>query len=170
MHSRVSKVERELEELRSENNIIKSDVEEIKSTIEKVPEHFSQKDILRAFVGSLFLGFSIIFSGNLIRIANTMPFTHIWIILIFTAIVLTTEIYFIGYRRVEEKEKRPFFQFWIKRILAFYVVAFIVAFVLMYIFGLVYLVSGTEELIKTLVIVSGPTAIGASIGDLLKKY
>ncbi|MFA5797672.1 MAG: DUF2391 family protein [Candidatus Woesearchaeota archaeon] len=170
MHQRISRLEREIEDIQFENITIKKDVEDIKNSIDKTPEHFSEKDILRAFVGSLFLGFSIIFSGNLLTIVRAMPFIHIWIIILFTLLVLTAEIYFIGYKRVLKTDNRKFGQFWIKRLLAFYIVAIIVAFILTYIFGLIYLADGTSELIKILFIVSGPAAIGASIGDLLKKY
>ncbi len=170
MHTRITKIERELDELRSENEEIRGNVAEIKTSIEKVPEHFSVKDVLRAFIGSLFLGFSIVFSGNLLMVAKVMPLEHCITIIAFTFVVLTAEIYFIGYKRVTQTEKRRFGQFWAKRIFAFYGVAFIVAFILIYIFGVIYLANNTTELIKAIIIVSGPAAIGASIGDLLKKY
>jgi len=170
MHQRVSRLEREMDDLRFENIEIKKNVEEIHKSIDKTPEHFSAKDVLRAFVGSLFLGFSVIFSGNLIGIARVMPTVHIIPIIAFTIILLTAEIYFIGYQRILEKEQRKFGQFWLKRIIAFSIVAFIVAFILTYIFGIIYLVNSNIELFKILIIVSGPAAVGASIGDLLKKY
>lgn len=170
MHSRITKIEQELSELREDNRVIKEDVEDIKTHVDKVPEHFSEKDILRSFIGSLFLGFSIIFSGSLIAVSRVMPFEHIFTIIFFTLIILIAEIYFIGYSHVENKNHRKFPQFMIKRLLTFYLVAALVSFILMYIFGLIYLVESSEQLIKLIIIISGPCAIGASIGDLLKKY
>lgn len=170
MHSRITNIEQELSDLRDDNQILKEDVNDIRRHIDKVPEHFSEKDILRAFIGSLFLGFSTIFSGSLLLVASTMPIEHISTIIFFTLIILIAEIYFIGYSRVEDKKNRRFPQFLIKRLLTFYIVATLVSFILIYIFGLIYLVESTEQLVKIIVIISGPCAIGASIGDLLKKY
>ena len=171
MHHRITRLEREIEEIQSENSVIKNDVEQVKKDlINKTPEHFSGKDILRSFIGSLFLGFSVVFSTNLLNLAKIMPAQHIYFILAFIFILLTVEIYFVGYRRVDDKEHRHFGQFWIKRLIAFYAVALLVAFILVYIFGLVYLINSNVELLKVVIIMSGPCAVGASLTDLMKKY
>ncbi len=171
MHHRVTRIERELDEIKAENDIIKYDVEKLKDKfIDHTPEHFSQQDILRAFIGALFLGFSVFFSGNLFKIAFGIPIGHIYLIIIATLVVLTAEIYFIGYSRVVNKKDRGFIQFLIKRLFAFYAIAFLVALSLSFVFGIQYLTSTIEEFMRIVVIVSSPCAIGASITDLLKKY
>jgi uncharacterized membrane protein len=171
MHQRISRIERELENLEQQDTNIKNDLENLhKELIEKAPELFSKRDLLRAFLGSLFLGFSVLFSSNLLNVAKILPERHVYVILFFTFIVLSSEIYFIGYSRVPDKDKRPFMQFWLKRLLAFYFVAFAVSFILMYIFGLIYLIDTPAQFINAIIILTTPTAIGASIGDLIKKY
>lgn len=171
MYNKINNIEREIEELKQEDTIIKNDVEKIKKElIDKTPEHFNQKDILRAFMGAMFLGFSVAFSGNLLNIAYNLPIEHIKYVITFTLILLTAEIYFIGYARVEDTHKRKFGQFWLKRLIAFYLVSIIVSLMITYIFGIIYLVRSTEEYIKLIIIISGPASIGASISDLLKKY
>lgn len=171
MHRRMTHLEREIDELKVEDDIIKRDVEKIKTElIDKTPDHFSQKDVIRAFMGSLFLGFSVAFSGNILNIAFIIPPKHVYLVILFILIILTAEIYFIGYSRVLDKQKRPFVQFWIKRLLAFYLVAFIVSFMIAYIFGIIFLVDNVQHFLSLLFIISGPASIGASISDLLKKY
>jgi len=171
MHHRISRVEREIDDLKNEDDVIKRDVEKIKQElIDKTPEHFSRKDVLRAFMGSLFLAFSVAFSGNIINIANKIPDNHLYMVFLFIMILLTAEIYFIGYSRVADKQNRKFGQFWIKRLLAFYFVALIVSFMIAYVFGLIYLVDSLNHYYKLIIIISGPASIGASISDLLKKY
>jgi uncharacterized membrane protein len=171
MHQRLTRLEREIQELHDEDSIIKNDLDKIKNElVYKTPEHFSQKDVLRSFMGSLFLGFSVAFSGNILNAARIIPTQHVEFVILFTIIILTAEIYFIGYSRVTDKTKRKFGQFWIKRLIAFYLVALIVSFVLAYIFGLVYLVDSPEHFYKLIVLISAPASIGASISDLLKKY
>lgn len=171
VHQRISRLERDIEEIHSEDDYIKRDVDRLKrELIDKTPEHFSEKDILRAFIGSLFLGFSVLFSSNLLNVARLLPPRHLYVIMAFTVIVLTSEIYFVGYARVEDKENRKFGQFWLKRMIAFCLISVIVSLILIYVFGLVYLINSSEVLFSAIVLMSAPCAIGASFGDLIKKY
>jgi uncharacterized membrane protein len=171
MHHRVSQLERDITYIQYENQEIKDDVENLKKElIEKTPEHFSKRDLLRSFLGALFLGFSVLFSSNLLNVALVIPERNIYLIIAFTFIILSSEIYYIGYSRVQDKSKRPFGQFWIKRLVAFYFVAFAVSFILLYIFGLIYLIQTPEHFLRAIIILTTPTAIGASIGDLINRY
>jgi uncharacterized membrane protein len=171
MHHRVSQLERDITNIQYENEEIKSDVENLKKElIEKTPEHFSKRDLLRSFLGSLFLGFSVLFSSNLLAVSQIIPTRNIYLIIAFTFIILSSEIYYIGYSRIADKSKRPFGQFWIKRLVAFYFVAFAVSFILLYIFGLIYLISTPDHFLRAIIILTTPTAIGASIGDLINRY
>ncbi|GIU70205.1 MAG: hypothetical protein KatS3mg002_1441 [Candidatus Woesearchaeota archaeon] len=171
MSYRLTKIERDIEELKFEDDIIKKDIEKIRrDLIDKTPEHFNQKDILRAFMGSLFLAFSVAFSSNILNAAKTIPDSHIKFVILFTITILVAEIYFIGYQRVENKQKRKFGQFCVKRLTTFYLVSILVSIMITYIFGLVYLVDTPEQYYKLVLIISAPASIGASISDLLKKY
>jgi uncharacterized membrane protein len=170
MHHRISKLEREIEEIKFEEDDIKKSLDNIHKNMDKTPDHFSKKDILRAFLGSLFLAFNVSFSGNIVNISRNLPTFNIFLVIVFTIVILTSEIYFIGYNRVENKRERGFIQFWIKRILAFYIVAVLVAFMITYVFGLIYIVDDFTHYMNLIFIISGPASIGASISDLLKKY
>jgi len=171
MHNRISQIEREIQDIQAEDLEIKKDINNIKEElIEKTPEHFGKKDLLRSFLGSLFLGFSVLFSSNLLNVAEKIPTKHIYLILVFTFIVLSSEIYYIGYNRVKDKNHRPFVQFWLKRLVAFYFVAFAVSFILLYIFGMIFLIQTLSQFINAVILLTTPTAIGASIGDLIKRY
>lgn len=171
MNYRVTRLEREIEELKIEDDIIKNDIQKIRrELVDKTPEHFNQKDVLRAFMGSLFLAFSVAFSSNVVTAAKKIPDEHIKLVVVFTLVILIAEIYFIGYQRVDNKSKRKFGQFCVKRLFVFYLVAILVSIMITYIFGLVYLLDSSEQYYKMVLIISGPASIGASISDLLKKY
>jgi uncharacterized membrane protein len=167
----IEQIKRELDVVKFETDQIKNDVERIKDKlIDHTPEHFSKQDFVRAGIGALFLGFSALFSGNLLLIATNIPAFHLLVIILGTLLILTLEIYIIGYSRVTDKITRKFGQFWLKRISTFYSIAIIVAAILTYTFGFQYLVPSTESFIAVIVVLSAPCAIGASMGDLLKKY
>jgi uncharacterized membrane protein len=166
----VSDLKRELDTVKYETDLIKSDVERIKDKlIDHTPDHFSRQDWVRAFIGALFLGFSVLFSGNLFNISLNIPEVHVYVIILCTLVLLTLEIYIIGYSKVADKSSRRFGQFWIKRLISFYLVALIVSAGLSYIFGLQYLVVG-HQFLHLIIVLSAPCAVGASLGDLLKKY
>ncbi|MGV8086587.1 MAG: DUF2391 family protein [Candidatus Woesearchaeota archaeon] len=166
----LEQIKRELDVVKFETDLIKNDVERIKDKlIDHTPEHFSNQDFIRASIGALFLGFSVLFSANLISLATKIPTPHLYIIVIGTLLILTLEIYIIGYSRVSDKFSRGFGQFWIKRLMAFYITAVAIAVILSFTFGVHYLI-GAEDFISLIIILSAPCAIGASLGDLLKKY
>jgi uncharacterized membrane protein len=167
----ITDVKKELESLKYETDLIQDDVERIKDKlIDHTPEHFSRQDFIRAFIGALFLGFSVLFSGNIMIISTNVPVAHLYIIILCTVVLLTLEIYIIGYSKVVNKIARKFGQFWIKRLIAFYVIALIVAAGLAFIFGFQYLMPGQGQFIRLVIVLSAPCAVGASLGDLLKKY
>jgi len=138
------------------------------AVVEKEPEHFSKEDIVRGFFGALFFGFSFAFSKLVVDVGNVLTWAHVWIILLSTFVILTLEIYFIGYERVPNKKERLFGQFWLKRIITFYLIAYVVSFFLVYVFG-IYLLAGANVL-KIIIAISMPCSIGAAMADLLKKY
>jgi len=153
-------------------NEIDADLKTIKREIsgEQEPELFSLKDIMRAFFGALFLGFGFVFSKLLFEASMGLGWASIITIVISTILIISAEIYFIGYERVKEKGKRKFLQFWAKRFFAFYPIGIIVSYYLVAVFGLLGQVGSTENAIKLILAVSMPCSIGAAISDLLKKY
>jgi uncharacterized membrane protein len=167
----IDQIKRELDVVKFETDLIKDDVERIRDKlIDHTPEHFSKLDFIRASIGALFLGFSVLFSGNIVNLAVKIPVPHLFIIIFGTILILTLEIYIIGYSRVTDKITRKFGQFWMKRVAAFYITAFVIAILLAYTFGLQYLVPDGTHFFNLIIILSAPCAIGASLGDLLKKY
>ncbi|MBI4016298.1 MAG: DUF2391 family protein [Candidatus Aenigmarchaeota archaeon] len=146
------------------------EVELIKQILQRElpPEHFSSRDIVRSFFGAAFLGVTFVFSKNLAELVPRLDNLRLLLIVLSTFFILTFEIYYIGYQRVRDPE-RKFFQFWFKRVFTFYIVAVFVSFHLSYIYGLTTVI-GAENIIKLVIAMSMPCAIGASITDLLKKY
>lgn len=158
-----------------------SKIDEIKKGVNELrerliiaePEHFSKQDLVYAFFGALLLGLTFAVKGLLIKVSQALTMMHVVLIVVSTLLILTAEIYFIGYSRVTKKEERRFGQFWLKRIIAFYAVAIIISFFLVYIFGLNLLpeiaVHNSFGALKLIVLISMPCAIGAAITDLLKE-
>lgn len=153
---------------------IKKGVDELrKRYLMDEPEHFSKRDLVDAFFGALLLGLTFAVKGLLIRVSQALSNTNIILIIVFTLLILTAEIYFIGYSRVTKKSERKFGQFWVKRILVFVIVAAITSIVLIYLFGLNKLSeinNNFSSVFRLIVLISMPCAIGAAIADLLKKY
>ena len=156
--------EQEIQELKRDIKIIKHRV------VEKIPEHFSKQDAVNAFFGALFLGLTFLFKGLLLEVGVNLTWDNIIVIVTSTLFILSTQIYFIGYKRVYNPDERPFGQFLFKRLLTVYGIALTVSFYLLYIFGFLALVGSFANLIKLTLIISMPCSIGAAIGELLKKY
>lgn len=134
------------------------------------PEYFSMKDVARSFFGSLLLAFTFIFSSRLVEQTKLMTSAHVLFIIVATLVILTVEIYFIGYARVPNRRNRPFYEFWAKRIVTFYLVAWVVSFgvALLYAFNSVF--PSLTGLAVFAVGVSLPASIGAAFADLLRSY
>ncbi len=147
-----------------------AEVELIKQILQRElpPEHFSSRDVVRSFFGAAFLGVTFVFSKNLAELVPRLDNLRLLLIVLSTFFILTFEIYYIGYQRVRDPERR-FFQFWFKRVFTFYFVAVFVSFYLSYIYGLTGII-GTNNIVRLVVAMTMPCAIGASITDLLKKY
>lgn len=147
-----------------------SEVELIKQILQRElpPEHFSSRDIVRSFFGAAFIGVTFVFSKYLVELAPQLDVQRLILIILSTVVILTLEIYYIGYQRVQDPQ-RGFFQFWLKRLVTFYVVAVLVSAYLSFIYSLTTVV-GAENVIKLVIAMSMPCAIGASITDLIKKY
>ena len=147
-------------------------VDEVKKLLieEKPPEKFGKKDFVYSFFGALVVGLTFMFKGLLIQSGINLSWRNVAMIVIVTLFILTMEIYLIGYSRVKNKEKRPFGQFWAKRLLTIYLIAIFVSSLLAYLYGIHELAVTNESFIKIIFAVSLPCAIGASFTDLLKRY
>jgi uncharacterized membrane protein len=151
---------------------IKKGVDELKARLlVQEPEDFSERDIIRSFFGALFLGLTFTVKGLLIQVSQALDKFHLAMIVVFTLLILTAEIYFIGYSRVTKKEERKLGQFWLKRLCTFYLVSGFTAAMLVFLFGLNKL-PGVDNggVMSLIILISMPCAIGAAISDLLNKY
>ena len=137
---------------------------------EKRHSHFHFRDIINAFVGSLILGLTFVFKGSLIDLSLTLTKVNLSFIILVTAVILTFQIYFMGYSRVKYKQRRRFGQFWAKRFFTLYFIAILVSFVLVYLFNMDAVAGNFTNVIKIVIAVSMPCAIGAAIPSLLKHY
>lgn len=167
------KVKEMLFEEKKEVDDIEFKVDRItKTLLDKEPSYFSSKDVIRSFFGALFVGINFIFAGRLITVSLNLSFYNMIIILITDMLILTGGIYFIAYRRVVHKDERPFFQFWWKRLLIFYLISLGVSFFLIYLFGipLEENIHSFYDVLRVVSIITVPASIGAASADLLKQY
>ena len=161
-----------MREEEKELKIIKKEVDLLKTKLlEKRPSHFSKRDIINAFFGALLIGLTFSVKGALIKTAEGLNAIHIMLIVISTIIILVGEIYFIGYSRVSDKNRRKPGQFIMKRLTTLYFIAIIVSIYLVYIMGIyTQLENGLYDVYKLVVLLSMPCAIGAAIPSLMKQY
>lgn len=138
--------------------------------VERIPSHFNAKHVVSAFFGALLIGITFMPKGFLLDIATNLEARHLASIAVITLLILSGEIYFIGYERVKDKKTRPFFQFLVKRILSYYSIAFLVSGLLVYVYGVDQLVFSNYDVFRVIVAMSLPSAIGASLSDLLNQY
>ncbi len=138
--------------------------------VEKIPGHFGMGHIIGAFFGALFFGFTFVLKGLLLQVGLLLTNIDMFMITLTTFIILTAEIYFVGYMRVPDKWRRPFGQFWAKRILTYYLIAIFTSFLLLSLYGVTQIAGNPYNILKLLVAVSFPAAMGAAGADLLGKY
>lgn len=151
---------------------ILNDVESIKEkVVDRRPSYFSNRDIVNAFFGSLIIGITFILKGLFISTADALSFYHVIAIIVSTLLILTIEIYFIGYTRVKDKDKRPFYEFLAKRIFTLYLIACLTSLYLLYLFGANnHISTGMYGMFKMVMLLSMPCAIGAAVPSLLRQY
>lgn len=139
--------------------------------LERKPERFSAKDIVRSFFGALLIGVTFVFSGRLFDVVKQIDNFNLLMIIISTIIILIAETYFIGWSRIRKLKEpgRNVFEFTLKRLVVFYVVSILVAVFYSYILGYNKILS-SPEMIRVVFLVAMPCSIGAAVADLLKKY
>lgn len=138
--------------------------------VEKTPGHFDMRHIITAFFGALFFGFTFVLKGLLFEVGLALTTTDLVVMTVATWAILSAEIYFVGYTRVQDQRQRPFGQFWAKRFFAYYFIAIFTSFLLLSVYGTSKFVAGPYEMFKLVVAVSFPTSVGAAVSDLLGKY
>lgn len=147
------------------------DVKAIKRyLVEREPTHFDAAHIFKAFFGAIIVGLTFTLKGLLFQVSKAFTQQEILLLITATIVILTAEIYLIGYHRVKNKKERPFGQFWLKRILTYYAIGIIVAIGLVYIYGLHHFAIDGLHATKMAIAVSMPASIGAAAADLLEKY
>lgn len=163
-NSLLSKEEKEIRKIEQDMELLRQRL------IEKVPDHFNKKDLVNEFFGALIIGLTFIFKGALIRTVEVIGSSRLFLIIIATFAILMAEIYFIGYSRVKNKNKRPIGQFITKRLFSLYFTSLLVSLALVYLFGINILAGSTYETLKIVIVLTMPCAVGAAIPSLLKKY
>lgn len=138
--------------------------------VEKIPLHFTLRQVIVAFFGALLFGFTFVLKGLLLEVGLSLDTFQLFFITLTTWIILTAEIYFVGYHRVPDKKERPFGQFWAKRFFTYYLIALFVSILLLSLYGLTEMAGSIENLTKLVIVISFPCAIGAAASDLLEKY
>ncbi len=140
--------------------------------VEKIPGHFDMRHVVAAFFGALFFGFTFVLKGLLIQVGLALNMFDLFLMTIATWIILTAEIYFVGYARIplNQRKQRAFGQFWAKRIFTYYFISLFVAFLLLYLYGIAEMAGTPDNVLKLVVAISFPAAVGAAVSDLLGKY
>jgi uncharacterized membrane protein len=138
--------------------------------VEKIPAHFTMRQVVVAFFGALFFGFTFVLKGLLLDVGLRLDAFQLTLITICTWVILTAEIYFVGYHRVPDKDKRHFGQFWAKRFFTYYFISLFVAYLLLSVYGITAIAGSAINMAKLVIAVSFPAAIGAAASDLLGKY
>lgn len=166
MEQYVKKEQHEIEKIEEDIDLLRGKL------VEKYPSHFSKRDIINTFFGALIIGLTFIMKGAVVQTAEHLTKTNAMLIVVSTIVILTSEIYWIGYSRVSSAERRHrnFFQFWTKRLVTLYGIAIIVSIYLVYIFGVDKFFSSQQGVFNVVILLSMPCAIGAAIPHLLKKY
>jgi len=167
------KILTDLEDEKHEIEHIESQICLIKERLlDRVPDHFSRRDIINAVFGSLTLGITFILKGATVSTAVGLHTIHIVLIMAVTLLVLFCEIYFIGYSRVKNKSQRRFGQFMTKRLFALYGITLAMSWMLVYLLNLNHnpLVGSFSDVMRIVVLMSFPCAVGAAIPSLMKKY
>ena len=162
--SNITNISQHLETVVSELELIRKIVKK-----EVPPEHFSLKDVILSFFGATFVGMTVVFNKYLIELPPHLSTERMIAVMLATWFILSFEIYFVGYARVENKTRRPFFQFWSKRLATFYGVGITVALFLATLYNVTEIVGSTEGMLKIVVAMSMPCSIGASVADLFKE-
>ena len=163
----------ELKDEKREIECIEAHIEHIRNRLlDRVPDRFSKRDIINAFFGSLTIGITFILKGATVTTAVGLSVFHTEMIIFATIMVLFTEIYFIGYSRVKNKTQRRFGQFMTKRLFCLYGITVITSFGLVYLLNLNHSphVDSFYDVMKIVVVVAFPCAIGAAVPSLLRKY
>ena len=147
------------------------DVHRIKEeSIDRVPHHFTMKHAMGAAFGAIVFGLTFVPKGLFIDVTAKLTQQHIWAMIATIVLILSGEIYFIGYQHVKNKSQRHFGQFWSKRIVTYLIIGFAVSLGLIYLYGLNFLVLSPTHLQNLVVALALPCCIGASIADLLEQY
>lgn len=149
---------------------IANDVRSIRDSIERVPDHFNMRHVVGATFGAFFFGLTFALKGLVLQVTSNLTENHLLFIILAIFVVLTAEIYYIGYSKVRDKESRHFSQFWAKRIAAYIIIGFLVSAFLVYLYGINDLAQSPEHIRNIIIALALPCCTGASVADLLKKY
>ena len=135
------------------------------------PKHFSREDILYSFFGALFLGFTFMSKLLYFDLVNVMTANHTIVIFVVTLLLVSFEIYYLGYRRVphSERMKRTIGEFLTKRLLTVTIVSLITSAFLVYIYGVNILLGSNENTLKAIIAIFMPCCLGATFSDLFRK-
>jgi uncharacterized membrane protein len=133
------------------------------------PHHFSVHDFLNAVFGSFFVALTFLFKGGMTSIALNMPVANMIALVIFTFVIITFEIYMLGYRYVRKRAQRPFRQFWVHRFTTMVLASFGSIYLIMYLYGLDANYTHIEMLRIACTIFLPAAAAGAAMELLRKK-
>jgi uncharacterized membrane protein len=167
------KIEHEIKEEKEEIEHIEKNIDLLREKLlEKTPSHFSKRDVVNAAFSSLILGINFVLNGATVSTALRLTNVHVVLITICTLLILFAEIYFIAWSRVKDKSNRKLGQFMAKRLCTLYLITCLVSLFLVNILNINHApgISSFYDVMKVVLLITMPCAIGAAIPSLLKQY
>lgn len=132
------------------------------------PQHFTLVDFLKAMFGSFFVGLTFLFKGSMVEFSAALQPMNIALIILFTFLLVTAEIYILSYKFVKNKKQRPFPEFWAKRFFAIISCSFLSLYLMVYLYGINNLVGHAHVLKLTTAIFLPAATAGAAI-EIVKQ-
>ncbi len=160
--------EKRIEELgRSELKELKKLEQDIKKTQAPHPlTKITYKDVIRGSIGALFgtVGHFAFFYGA--ELAETISMQRATFLYLLSLLVCFLFMYYSGFRKVKEIKVMHFIPI---RVAVVYVVALVVIFITLFVFGFINLTSSFTHIYKTIATNSLLAVLGASTADILGK-
>lgn len=175
-------IQEDVDEIKSDVDDIKDDVDEIKEDVDEIilkqnsllkrlknkitPDKFSFDDIAQQIVGAVILSAPLAVTEEVWNLSASLDFSRI-ILIIFVTIIF--DILLIYYTKYQAVEKESLFNLVPTRLLSLLLVSYLVATVILYLFGVIGgQINSLEPMLKLVIFIGLFSNIGAAAADMLR--
>lgn len=137
--------------------------------MKREPPRFTRDDFARAFFGSFIAAVTFLFKGSMVSFSIQMSVFSTMAVALLTCLLLTVEIYVLGYKYVQDRKRRPFLEFWAKRFFSIILSSFLAIYLLMFAYGIQDIVGDPTLLFKVAIAVLLPAATAGGAVEILRK-